>query len=175
MSSTFSIGKDNILTYNFNLDGIVSDELVNIFKSIKDKKKYYKLKNNSIIDLENNNLNEMMSLTDELDFSDEEIIKLIDTNYQDSKMIKGLRFKKDGSFYNTAKILSSDQMDDLIIKVDDIINECINKIIQGNFSINPKIIANKNYSCPYCKFKDICYKQKDDEIKLGEYDNEVDS
>ena len=107
--------------------------------------------------------------------SDEEIIKLIDTNYQDSKMIKGLRFKKDGSFYNTAKILSSDQMDDLIIKVDDIINECINKIIQGNFSINPKIIANKNYSCPYCKFKDICYKQKDDEIKLGEYDNEVDS
>ena len=90
-------------------------------------------------------------------------------------MIKGLRFKKDGSFYNTAKILSSDQRDDLIIKVDDIINECINKIIQGNFSINPKIIANKNYSCPYCKFKDICYKQKDDEIKLGEYDNEVDS
>ncbi len=74
MSSTFSIGKDNILTYNFNLDGIDSDELVNIFKSIKDKKKYYKLKNNSIIDLENNNLNEMMSLTDELDFSDEEII-----------------------------------------------------------------------------------------------------
>ena len=74
MSTTFSIGKDNILTYNFNLDGIDSDELVNIFKSIKDKKKYYKLKNNSIIDLENNNLNEMMSLTDELDFSDEEII-----------------------------------------------------------------------------------------------------
>ena len=74
MSSTFSIGKDNILTYNFNLDGVDSDELVNIFKSIKDKKKYYKLKNNSIIDLENNNLNEMMSLTDELDFSDEEII-----------------------------------------------------------------------------------------------------
>ena len=74
MSSTFSIGKDNILTYNFNLDGIESDELVNIFKSIKDKKKYYKLKNNSIIDLENSNLNEMMDLTDELDFTDEEII-----------------------------------------------------------------------------------------------------
>lgn len=74
MSSTFSIGKDNILTYNFNLDGIDSSELVNIFKSIKDKKKYYKLKNNSIIDLNNDNLNDMMDLTDELDFTDEEII-----------------------------------------------------------------------------------------------------
>lgn len=74
MSSTFSIGKDNILTYNFNLDGVDSDELVNIFKSIKDKKKYYKLKNNSIIDLEDENLNEMLNMTEELDFSDDEII-----------------------------------------------------------------------------------------------------
>lgn len=74
ISSTFSIGKDNILKYDFNLDGITSDEIVNIFKSIKEKKKYYKLKNNDIISLDDEKLNELMDLTDELDFTDEEII-----------------------------------------------------------------------------------------------------
>ena len=39
ISSTFSVGKDNILSYDFNLDGISNDDIVNIFKSIKEKKK----------------------------------------------------------------------------------------------------------------------------------------
>lgn len=74
VSSTFSIGKDNILSYDFNLDGISNEEIVNIFKSIKEKKKYYKLSNNEIVSLEDENLNELMSLTEELDISDDEII-----------------------------------------------------------------------------------------------------
>ena len=74
VSSTFSIGKDNILKYDFNLDGISNDDIVNIFKSIKEKKKYYKLSNNEIVDLEDNDLNELMDLTEELDITDEDII-----------------------------------------------------------------------------------------------------
>ena len=74
VSSTFSVGKDNILSYDFNLDGISNDDIVNIFKSIKEKKKYYKLSNNQIVDLEDSDLNELMDLTEELDITDEDII-----------------------------------------------------------------------------------------------------
>ena len=74
ISSTFSIGKDNILSFNFNLGDLKSDELVNIFKSIKNKKKYFKLKNGDILDLEDEKLQELEDLSDELELTDDEII-----------------------------------------------------------------------------------------------------
>ena len=37
------------------------------------------------------------------------------------------------------------------------IMEAVNNILEGNFSINPKILNSKNVSCEYCHFKDICY------------------
>lgn len=72
--STFSIGKDNIFSYDFNLDNINSDELVNIFKDMRAKKKYYRLKNGDILNLDDENLKELEDLTSELNFSDEDII-----------------------------------------------------------------------------------------------------
>ena len=74
ISSTFSIGKDNILSYDFNLDGIDNKEVVNILKNIKEKKKYYRLKSGEILDLDDENLNELNNLVDDMEFSDEEII-----------------------------------------------------------------------------------------------------
>lgn len=99
--------------------------------------------------------------------SNEEIIALLDDEYKDSKMIKGLRFKKDGSFYSTSKVLNDNEMNDLINKVDLIIDDAIKNIISANFSINPKVINGKNISCTYCKYKDICFMTKEDEISLG--------
>lgn len=98
--------------------------------------------------------------------SNETIMSLLDSNYKDSKMIKGLRFKKDGSFYSTSKVLSNEEMDNLIIKVNEIIDDVIKNIVEGNFNINPKVLGGKNISCTYCKFKDICFKTKDDEVIL---------
>ena len=98
--------------------------------------------------------------------SNETIISLLDSNYKDSKMIKGLRFKKDGSFYSSSKVLSNEEMDNLIIKVNEIIDDVIKNIVEGNFKINPKVLGGKNISCTYCKFKDICFKTKDDEVIL---------
>ena len=74
VSSMFGIGQDNILSYNFNLGDINSSELVSIFDSIKDKKKYYRLKNGNIINLEDESLQELNNLTEELELTDEEII-----------------------------------------------------------------------------------------------------
>ena len=74
ISSSFGIGSDNIFKYDFKLDNINSDELVNIFKNMKEKKKYYRLKNGDILNLEDDNLKELEDLTEELNFTDEEII-----------------------------------------------------------------------------------------------------
>lgn len=74
VSSMFGIGQDNILSYNFNLGDINSSELVSIFDSIKDKKKYYRLKNGDIINLKDESLQELNNLTEELELTDEEII-----------------------------------------------------------------------------------------------------
>ena len=104
--------------------------------------------------------------------SDENIISLIDSNYLNSKMIKGLKFKKDGSFYSTSKVLSNKEMDDMILKVQNIIDDTIKNVITGNFFINPKVLKGKNISCTYCKFKDICIKTKSDEVIIGGEDDE---
>ena len=73
-SVTFSIGKDNILSYNFNLDGIEQTELTDILSSLKAKKHYHRLKNGLIIDLNTDkNLQNLGELTDELDLTKKEI------------------------------------------------------------------------------------------------------
>ena len=68
--NNFSIGKDGIMSYNFNTDNININELDKVFDSLKRKKKYYKLKNGNIIDLENNTeLNELNNIFDDLELS----------------------------------------------------------------------------------------------------------
>lgn len=124
-------------------------------------------KNKSLEELKNENLR-LQGYTN----SDENIISLIDTNYLNSKMIKGLKFKKDGSFYSTSKVLSNKEMDDMIVKVQNIIDDTIKNVITGKFFINPKVLKGKNISCTYCKFKDICFKTKSDEVIIGGEDDE---
>lgn len=124
-------------------------------------------KNKSLEELKTENLR-LQGYTN----SDENIISLIDSNYLNSKMIKGLKFKKDGSFYSTSKVLSNKEMDDMILKVQNIIDDTIKNVITGKFFINPKVLKGKNISCTYCKFKDICFKTKSDEVIIGGEDDE---
>ena len=73
-SVSFSIGKDNILSYNFNLDGIDQKELNEVLTSLKTKKHYHRLKNGNIIDLmKDTNLQELGEITENLDLTKKEI------------------------------------------------------------------------------------------------------
>lgn len=74
VTSMFGIGQDNILSYTFSLGDINSNELVNIFEEIKNKKKYYRLKNGDILNLEDESLKELSDLKDDLELNDAEII-----------------------------------------------------------------------------------------------------
>ncbi len=74
-NNNFSIGQDGIMTYKFDVDGINTEDLNNIFSALKQKKKYYKLKNNNVVSLENNEeLNELNNLVNELSLSKEDIL-----------------------------------------------------------------------------------------------------
>lgn len=74
VKSNFSIGKDNIMSYSFDLGDIKNSEINNVLNSLKSKKRYYKLKNGNIIDLEENNqLTELEELIDDLNLSREDL------------------------------------------------------------------------------------------------------
>lgn len=74
IKSTFSIGMDNILSYSFDLGGISENEIVNVLESLRNNKKYYRLKSGDILDLENNkDLEELEKLTEEMDLSNSDL------------------------------------------------------------------------------------------------------
>lgn len=76
ISSAFSIGQDNIMSYKFNLDGIENSEIVNILGQLKNKKKYYRLKSGDLVNLEENDgLKELNSLIDTMDLNTKDIKK----------------------------------------------------------------------------------------------------
>ncbi len=105
---------------------------------------------------------------------DEKLLELIDDEYENSSTIKDLKYKKNGEFSNKSKVLSTSEMNELTNTVEEKITECTNHILNAEFSINPKILDKKNRSCLYCKFKDICYKTKNDEVILGGEEDEMD-
>lgn len=70
VESNFSIGKDNIMTYKFNADNIDNKELNGILSSLKSKKRYYKLKNGNLIDLDKNReIKELGNIFDDLELT----------------------------------------------------------------------------------------------------------
>lgn len=72
--SNFSIGQDNILKYSFELGGINKNEIGDVLESLRNRKKYFKLKNGNIIKLEDNdNLEEFDRLLNNMDFTKNDI------------------------------------------------------------------------------------------------------
>ena len=76
IQATFSIGKDHILSYQFDLGNIAQDELQKVLKSLDQKKKYYRLKSGDILSLENDNLKEFNQLSKEFEFDSKKISNL---------------------------------------------------------------------------------------------------
>lgn len=97
--------------------------------------------------------------------SDLQVINYVDSSYVDSKIIKSLRCKKDG-FYSYAKVISDSSIDILYDIVDKKIKGASTSILSGEFDINPKEIDGDLVGCRYCKYRDICYMNMKDVVKL---------
>lgn len=95
--------------------------------------------------------------------SDKDTLSVIDREYDNSKIIKGLKTNNDGSFSRYSKVLSDEDIDIIKKITEEIINKVIDKIRNNEFMINPKVNDGINIGCEYCKFKDICFKTISDE------------
>lgn len=67
ISSSVKISNDNLLEFNFNIEGVENTELSSLFKSIKTKKKYYKLKSGGFLLLGSEKFNKLSQVIDYLD------------------------------------------------------------------------------------------------------------
>lgn len=81
-----------------------------------------------------------------------------------SSVVSKLAITKNGELSKNSKVISDEDMKDMIKLVEDKILEASTSILNNDFSINPKVIDNKNVSCTYCRYKDICYKRIKDYV-----------
>ena len=92
--SSFSIGKDNILRYEFDFGNIKNEEIVDILETMKRKKKYYKLKSGDFLNLEeNSDLQELERLIDEMDLSNGDL-KMVQERYLNIGLSIWIHLKK---------------------------------------------------------------------------------
>ncbi len=135
-------------TYDdININGIYLQNVNRVL--YKDEKKTYK-------DIIKDNTKLMGYTIDNID----EINKL-DFTYENSDYIKSMKLGKNG-FNAHTKLLSRDEFNSLYKIAENNILNAAKNIIDGKFDISPKIVNNKNISCQYCNYKDVCfYKDKD--------------
>ena len=55
--------------------------------------------------------------------------------------------------------------------IDEALEKSLKIIDNNDFKIAPKIINNKNISCEFCSFKDICYKAQKDTVYLDKVED----
>ena len=99
--------------------------------------------------------------------NDENIIEKIDKTYQNSEIINSMKTTQKG-FYTYSKIIDQENIKKLESITENNIDNTIDNILKANFKISPKRINNKNISCEFCPFKDICYVKEEDIEDLKE-------
>ncbi len=101
----------------------------------------------------------------------DENLEILDKTYENSEMISKLKMNKNGTGLDRySKVITEDVFDELADLVDKLIHEAFDEIEDVDFRINPKIIANTNESCMFCKYDSICYKTIKDNVYIN---NEV--
>lgn len=98
--------------------------------------------------------------------SDLSRLSIFDSTYEDSEMIRGMKLTREGEIIKSANTLSDEEINEILKLTNNKIIEAVNNILESNFSINPKILNNKNVSCEYCTYKDICYHTEKDNVYL---------
>ena len=104
--------------------------------------------------------------------NDIERLAVFDSSFQNSEMIKGMKVKQDGTFYSNAKVMSDEEIDQIIMLTENNIINAMNNILEGRFDINPKVIDGELVSCNFCSFKDICYRKEQNKVYLSHEDDE---
>ncbi|WP_246599465.1 DEAD/DEAH box helicase [Clostridium lacusfryxellense] len=73
--SNITLNKDNLLEFSFSIEGVDNIELSSIFASLKEKRKYHRLKNGSFVLLDSNNIIKVAQMMEYLNIKDKDISK----------------------------------------------------------------------------------------------------
>lgn len=69
------LNDNDLLEFNFEIEGVDKKELKNIFEALKQKKKYYRLKKGGFVPLESKEIQDIGNLIDYLDIKDSDLEK----------------------------------------------------------------------------------------------------
>lgn len=72
VESSFSLGRDNILSYQFEIEKVKKEELKDLIQSIQLKKKFYRLKNGDYVDLKTDELQNLEQIINDLELEEPE-------------------------------------------------------------------------------------------------------
>lgn len=98
------------------------------------------------------------------------ILERFDPSYENSEYIKSMKYSDKG-FSRYTKLISDEQLYNLLKYTKDYINTTTDNILEGDFSINPKYYDGKNISCEFCKFKDLCFTSEKDLVYLDKVED----
>ncbi|MBK5242219.1 MAG: DEAD/DEAH box helicase [Clostridium sp.] len=73
--SNIKLNKENLLEFSFSIDGVDKTELSNIFGALREKRKYYRVKNGSFVLLDSNNILKIAQMMEYLNIKDRDISK----------------------------------------------------------------------------------------------------
>ena len=86
---------------------------------------------------------------------EEEVIRLMDSEFVDKSQILPVAKKKDGSFTKTSSILSQEDFKVVSNYVNHKIKELGTSILDGEIALNPYEQSKQN-ACTYCSYRGIC-------------------
>ena len=102
-----------------------------------------------------------------------EFISRLDTHYEISSYIKGVRVKKDGDFYASNRLLGEETLKELLKIVEKNISEIEKAVENADFKVAPKKFSSEMKeqisSCNYCSYRDICYLKPKNVVRLKEF------
>ena len=147
------LAKNSKSINNVSFAGFYLERVLNSEVNVSSKKSYEALKRDNYLLYGYSN-------------SDEETLHKFDHTYKDSRFIKSMKVKNDGTFQSYTKILTNDQIEKLIEVVDTKVDEAIKNISETKFDIKPKKNDKELIGCNYCKFRDICFKEAIDEEQI---------
>lgn len=97
---------------------------------------------------------------------DKVILSYLDEDYETNSFVKGLSLKKDGELSTRSKVLQDSEVEDIMNSINKALDKALNIIDNNLFDIAPKIINNKNISCEFCPFKEVCFVSASDYIYI---------
>lgn len=74
IKGSISINEEDFLEFSFNIEGIDRDEFKDVFNALREKKKYFRLKNGDFVSLEDNSVKDLGNIIDFLDIKEKDLI-----------------------------------------------------------------------------------------------------